>query len=157
MNQVWKGRTQIFYGSTKNSFRYWERQSNFKVYKNYKIDAKGLFASDHLKKHVSEWKRGIIQKFPDKNIIFVGVHCRRTDFHKHYKEVSNSTLVGQSYFNTAFEIYRYAPVLNVLILKILSYLEKNTTMMKIRLCSWLSVTIISGSRYWNIILFFLTM
>ena len=57
--------------------------------------------------HVRTWKREIVQKLGDKkNIIFVGVHNRRTDYLKHYNLVSGATLVDQVYFNKAFEIYR---------------------------------------------------
>ena len=67
-----------------------------------------LSASDHLLKHVSTWKREIIQNLSlKKNVVFIGVHNRRTDYSHHYKVVSNSVLVDQVYFNTAFEIYRY--------------------------------------------------
>ena len=68
-----------------------------------------LSASDHLLKHVSTWKREIIQNLSlKKNVVFIGVHNRRTDYLNHYQVVSNSVLVDQVYFNTAFEIYRYS-------------------------------------------------
>ena len=57
---------------------------------------------------MSTWKREIVQKLSiKKKIIFIGVHNRRTDYSHHYQVVSNSVLVDQVYFNTAFEIYRY--------------------------------------------------
>ena len=63
---------------------------------------------DHLLNHVSTWKREIVQKLAlKKNIIFIGVHNRRTDYSHHYEVISHSTLVDEAYFNTAFEIYRY--------------------------------------------------
>ena len=67
-----------------------------------------MSASDHLLEHVAAWKKEIRQKLSGKKkILFIGVHNRRTDFYKHYKIISNSTLVDQVYFNTAFEMYRY--------------------------------------------------
>ena len=39
-------------------------------------------------------------------MIFVGVHCRRTDYAHHYKVVSGGTLVDHTFFDTAFDIYR---------------------------------------------------
>ena len=66
-----------------------------------------LSASDHLQDHVSTWKREIVKKLSlKKKIVFIGVHNRRTDYSHHYEIVSQSTLVDEVYFNTAFEIYR---------------------------------------------------
>ena len=62
---------------------------------------------DRLLQHVADWKSRIAEKFPDnKKIIFVGVHCRRTDYDHHYRVVSGGSLVDHVYFNKAFEIYR---------------------------------------------------
>ena len=115
---------------------------------------------------MSTWKREIVQKLSlKKNIIFIGVHNRRTDFSHHYEIVSQSTLVDEVYFNTAFEIYRYYmtryqaisnsyfngkhklaynPDISVHNIKI--FLGINTMMIKIKLSFWQLVTIISGSR-----------
>ena len=58
--------------------------------------------------HVATWKREIVQKLGEKkNIIFIGVHNRRTDYLEHSKIISGSTLVDQVYFNKAFDIYRW--------------------------------------------------
>ena len=71
------------------------------------IKGKQISSLDHLVEHVSTWKREIVQKIHEKKrVIFIGVHNRRTDYAKHYKIISNSTLVDQVYFNTAFDIYR---------------------------------------------------
>ena len=57
---------------------------------------------------MSTWKRKIVRKLSlKKNVVFIGVHNRRTDYKNHYKVVSNSVLVDQVYFNAAFKIYRY--------------------------------------------------
>ena len=53
------------------------------------------------------WKEDIVRELGEKReIIFVGVHCRRTDYENHYRVVSGSSLVDQNYFNKAFELYR---------------------------------------------------
>ena len=43
-----------------------------------------------------------------KKIVFVGVHCRRTDYANHLNAVvaNGTTLVDQNYFDRAFQIYR---------------------------------------------------
>ena len=51
------------------------------------------------------WKNQI-QSENSKKIIFVGVHCRRTDYLTHIRVVSGATLVDHHFFDTAFEIYR---------------------------------------------------
>ena len=56
---------------------------------------------------MNNWKRKIEETLSEKKkMIFVGVHCRRTDYENHYKVVSGSTLVDQVYFDKAFDIYR---------------------------------------------------
>ena len=40
------------------------------------------------------------------NPIFVGVHCRRTDYEKHLKVLHGATLVDHTFFDVAFDIYR---------------------------------------------------
>ena len=60
---------------------------------------------DHLVGHVDQWKNGI-RESNEKNIIFVGVHCRRTDFEKHLMSVSGATMVDHHFYEAAFEIYR---------------------------------------------------
>ena len=62
-----------------------------------------MFNKQTLK--VDEWKQGI-KEAETKNVIFVGVHCRRTDYAHHYKVVSGGTLVDHTFFDTAFDIYR---------------------------------------------------
>ena len=41
-----------------------------------------------------------------RTVIFVGVHCRRTDYAHHYKVVSGGTLVDRTFFDAAFDVYR---------------------------------------------------
>ena len=41
-----------------------------------------------------------------KKIIFIGIHCRRTDYKTHYEKVSGSSLVDHVYFDKALEIFR---------------------------------------------------
>ena len=60
---------------------------------------------DHLVGHVLQWQNEI-RELNDKNVIFVGVHCRRTDFENHLLAVSGSTMVDHHFYETAFEIYR---------------------------------------------------
>ena len=63
--------------------------------------------SDHLIEFVRNWKTEITLNRPEaKKIIFIGVHCRRTDFAAHYLEVSGASLVDHMFFDKAFEIYR---------------------------------------------------
>ena len=63
--------------------------------------------SDHLLTLVSQWKEKIVEELSEeKNILFIGVHCRRTDYEGHYKYMSHSLLVDKVYFDTAFDIYR---------------------------------------------------
>ena len=63
--------------------------------------------SDHLLALVSQWKKKIVEELSEeKNILFIGVHCRRTDYEGHYKYMSHSLLVDKVYFDTAFDIYR---------------------------------------------------
>ena len=40
------------------------------------------------------------------NPIFVGVHCRRTDYENHLKVLHGATLVDHKFFDVAFDIYR---------------------------------------------------
>ena len=55
-----------------------------------------------------DWKTEIILSLPaGKTIIFIGVHCRRTDYADHYQEVSGGSLVDHKFFDKAFDIYRY--------------------------------------------------
>ena len=64
--------------------------------------------SDHLLERVANWKNEIAEKFSEnKKILYIGVHCRRTDYENHYKVVSGGSLVDHVFFNKAFEIYRY--------------------------------------------------
>ena len=51
------------------------------------------------------WKRQI-QSESSKKVVFIGVHCRRTDYEQHIKVVSGATLVDHHFFDTAFDIYR---------------------------------------------------
>ena len=64
---------------------------------------------DHLLEFVREWKTEIILSRRDeaKTVIFIGVHCRRTDFADHYQEVSGASLVDHIFFDKAFDIYRW--------------------------------------------------
>ena len=60
---------------------------------------------DQIYLHVNIWKSEIEKEF-SKKIIYIGVHCRRTDYAKHMKWVSGATLVDHHFFDTAFDIYR---------------------------------------------------
>ena len=61
---------------------------------------------DHLKQHVRAWKAELLEDIK-KKVIFVGVHCRRTDFEYHLQTKNGgATLVDQRFFDTAFQIYR---------------------------------------------------
>jgi len=60
---------------------------------------------DHLVKTVNDWKNSI-QNETIQNVIFVGVHCRRTDFKDHLVAVSGSGMVDHVFYDKAFEIYR---------------------------------------------------
>jgi len=56
---------------------------------------------------VSSWLDNIRQN--DRtglDIIFVGVHCRRTDYAAQLMQASNATLVDHHFFDTAFHMYR---------------------------------------------------
>ena len=63
---------------------------------------------DHLMSNVSEWKKTIRREEGEKmKIIYVGVHCRRTDYGNHLNVVSKgATLVDKRFFDAAFKIYR---------------------------------------------------
>lgn len=67
-----------------------------------------IIFQDHLLEFVREWKTEIILSRRDeaKTVIFIGVHCRRTDFADHYQEVSGASLVDHIFFDKAFDIYR---------------------------------------------------
>ena len=60
---------------------------------------------DNLQINVKTWKRQI-QSESSKKVVFIGVHCRRTDYEQHIKVVSGATLVDHHFFDTAFDIYR---------------------------------------------------
>ena len=83
-----------------------------------------LVFQDHLVAAVKDWKNQIIAELKsDKNIIFIGVHCRndskpqhlvklfssmfrRTDYVNHYKTLYHGNLVDHQHFDKAFQIYR---------------------------------------------------
>ena len=60
---------------------------------------------DHLLAQVEDFKQSI-QAAEARSVIFVGVHCRRTDYAHHYKVVSGGTLVDRTFFDAAFAVYR---------------------------------------------------
>ena len=60
---------------------------------------------DHLLAQVESFKQSI-QAAEVRSVIFVGVHCRRTDYAHHYKVVSGGTLVDRTFFDAAFNVYR---------------------------------------------------
>ena len=61
---------------------------------------------DHLLLLVEQWKQSI-RETQTKNVIFVGVHCRRTDYEKHLNTLyEKATLVDKAFFDVAFDIYR---------------------------------------------------
>ena len=84
-----------------------------------------LVFQDHLVAAVTDWKNQIITELQsDKNIIFIGVHCRddskpkyegltslflllrRTDYKEHYKKLYHGGLVDHHHFDKAFQVYR---------------------------------------------------
>jgi len=68
---------------------------------------KSIIFQDHLIELVRDWKTDIIlNRSEGKTLLFIGVHCRRTDFADHYLEVSGASLVDHVFFDKAFEIYR---------------------------------------------------
>ena len=61
---------------------------------------------DHLLLLVEQWKQPI-REIQTKNVIFVGVHCRRTDYQNHLNTLyEKATLVDKAFFDVAFDIYR---------------------------------------------------
>ena len=76
---------------------------------------------DHLLDHVTSWKEQIssqlgseclkliffYQTFADtsENLVFIGVHCRRTDFVEHYKHFAHGNLVDHNHFDNSFEVF----------------------------------------------------
>ena len=50
------------------------------------------------------WKQ-IIREAQNKTVIFVGVHCRRTDYGDHLA-MFGSSMVDHRFFDTAFDMYR---------------------------------------------------
>ena len=61
---------------------------------------------DHLLLLVEQWKQSI-REIQTKNVIFVGVHCRRTDYQNHLNTLyEKATLVDKVFFDVAFDIYR---------------------------------------------------
>ena len=60
---------------------------------------------DHLLAQVESFKQSI-RAAEARSVIFVGVHCRRTDYAHHYKVVSGGTLVDRTFFDAAFDVYR---------------------------------------------------
>ena len=79
------------------------------IYRELFEDIKQHFIfHDHLTKHVKQWKNSILSQYASNEVIFVGVHCRRTDYANHLNAVvaNGTTLVDQRYFDRAFQIYR---------------------------------------------------
>ena len=71
------------------------------------IESSECFLLDHLLEKVVRWKTNLVEKFGEKKtVIFIGVHCRRTDYEHHHRVRSGSSLVDHVYFNKAFQIYR---------------------------------------------------
>ena len=61
---------------------------------------------EHLLLLVEQWKQSIIE-IQTKNVIFVGVHCRRTDYQNHLDtKYEKAILVDKAFFDVAFDIYR---------------------------------------------------
>ena len=61
---------------------------------------------DHLLLLVEQWKQSI-REIQTKNVIFVGVHCRRTDYQNHLDtKYEKAILVDKAFFDVAFDIYR---------------------------------------------------
>ena len=55
---------------------------------------------------MEQWKQSI-REIQTKNVIFVGVHCRRTDYQNHLNTLyEKATLVDKVFFDVAFDIYR---------------------------------------------------
>ena len=92
---------QLPHTGAKNCCRYlW-------LYKDVIPQLKNHFVfHDRLIEHVKNFKRKI-QGEISTNVLFVGVHCRRTDFLRLLKmPSSNSTYVTHHYFDKAFDVYR---------------------------------------------------
>ena len=60
---------------------------------------------EYLVQHVQNFKRQIQSEFL-KKVIFVGVHCRRTDFVNILEKKGTSTYVKHYFYEKAFDIYR---------------------------------------------------
>jgi len=76
------------------------------LFKEYLPELKKQFIfHDRLIEHVSNFKKQIQENIKE-NVVFVGVHCRRTDYANHLKVISGSTLVDHHFYDKAFEIYR---------------------------------------------------
>ena len=78
------------------------------LYKDYLPELRSqLVFQNHLQNSVDQWKASMSSK-SSKKIVFVGVHCRRTDYANHLNAVvaNGTTLVDQNYFDRAFQIYR---------------------------------------------------
>ena len=58
----------------------------------------------HLLRQVETWKQ-MIREAQNKTVIFVGVHCRRTDYGDHLA-MFGSSMVDHRFFDTAFDMYR---------------------------------------------------
>merc|ERR1711892_1404044 len=93
----------------------YNRFINIGLYPHYLFLYKEILDTlrDHLlfKPHVQELVEITLENVEDtntdsKDIIFVGVHGRMTDYANHLKSVSGATIVDENYFYRAFDIYR---------------------------------------------------
>ena len=58
------------------------------LFKEYLPELRKQFVfHDHLVEHVNNFKKNI-QKNINRNVVYIGVHCRRTDYIEHLKRYS---------------------------------------------------------------------
>ena len=78
------------------------------IYRELFEDIKQHFIfHDHLTKHVKQWKNSILSQYANTEVIFVGVHCRRTDYAKHLNNMNGgATLVNKTFYEEALRLYR---------------------------------------------------
>eukprot|EP00090_Calanus_glacialis_P028129 TRINITY_DN4506_c0_g1_i6.p1 TRINITY_DN4506_c0_g1~~TRINITY_DN4506_c0_g1_i6.p1 ORF type:complete len:402 (-),score=64.60 TRINITY_DN4506_c0_g1_i6:206-1411(-) len=68
---------------------------------------KNLLFKNQTQALVDQWLAELREETSsEKEIIFVGVHCRRTDYGWHMESLAGATMVDHTYFDKAFDIYR---------------------------------------------------
>ena len=66
---------------------------------------------DHLVEHVTNFKKNI-QKNIERNVVFVGVHCRRTDYINHLKKYSGKIHKNKTIKSVNIQIHSIKLALN---------------------------------------------